>query len=213
MKLSVYPKCPGCHSIDLLRIRRQWWMHLVWGCRHLKCPACGESFVFIRPSRIIRFTALLFFVIFLFVFMRDLNYLIANDSGRIIGRAFAINHSGQIAGNGYFEGEYRALPLTSESKLTLDSILNFFDQSVKAGTLIGEGSGNSANGRLNSLRDMLKLTGALIAVGDIEDACEQSKAALGKCENDPSQSDFVSGSAATGLYDMVVDLRTELKCE
>jgi len=146
------------------------------------------------------------------VFIRDSIDQIPYNSGRIIGRGFAINDSGQISGKGYLEGEYHALPLTSKSKPTIDSILNFFDQSVKAGTLDGEGYGNSANGRLNSVRDMLKVTGDLISVGDIKDACEQSKAALGKCEYDPSQPDFVAGSAATELYDMIVDLRTELKC-
>ena len=212
MKLSVYPKCPSCDQIDLLRIRRQRWMHLVWGSKHLKCLACGESFVFIRPSRIIGIIVLLFFVITPFVFMRDLNDLIANESGRIIEQEFAINDSEQKAGNGYLEGEYRALPLTPKSKPTIDSILNFFDQSVKARTLFAEGSGNSANGRLNSLRDMLKITGDLIAIDDIEDTCEQSKVALEKCDNDPSQPDFVSGSAATELYDMIANLRKELKC-
>ena len=213
MKLSVYPNCPICDRIDLLRIRRRWWMRLVWGSKHLKCLVCGESFVFIRPSRIIRFVALTLFVIFLFIFMRDLIDQIPYDSGRIIGRGFAVNDSKQIAGNGYLEGEYRALPLIPKSKPTIDSILNFFDQSVKAGTLAGEGYGSSAYDRLNSVRDMLKVTGDLISVGDIEDACEQSKAALGKSEYHLSQPrDFVSGPAVSELYDMIEDLMTELKC-
>jgi len=188
-------------------------MRLIWGSRHLKCPACGESFVFIRPRRSIGLIVLIFSVIFLFMFMRDLNELMPTNSGRRIGRGFAINDTGYKAATGYLEGEYHALLSTPKSKPIIDAILNFFNQSVKAGSLVGKGSGNSAKDRLNSIRDMLETTGDLIAVGDIEDACEQLKATSEKCDNDLSHADFVSGSAIAELDDMILDLRTKLKCE
>jgi hypothetical protein len=96
---------------------------------------------------------------------------------------------------------------------TIDAILTFFDDSVADGTLTGDGPGNSANGRLNALRNMLEMAGDLIAIDDIEGACGQLKAASMKCDGTSPPSDFVSGDSAEDLYDMILDLMTELGCE
>ena len=53
----------------------------------------------------------------------------------------------------------------------------------------------------------------LIAINDIEGACEQLKAALMKCDSDPSQPDLVSGSAFSALNDMILELMAEHGCE
>jgi len=96
---------------------------------------------------------------------------------------------------------------------SVDAILTFFDESVADDTLTGDGQGNSANGRLNALRSMLEMAGDLIAIDDIEGACGQLKAALGKCDGDSPPPDFVAGSAASELCAMISDLMAELGCE
>jgi hypothetical protein len=60
---------------------------------------------------------------------------------------------------------------------------------------------------------MLEMAGDLIAIGDIEGACGEINSCLKKCDDDPSQPDFATGSAIYDLYDMITDLMTELGCE
>ena len=147
--------------------------------------------------------------------MLDLNNLIPDGSGWVLGTAFAINDSGQIVGYGYLEGEegWRAFLLTPLPEPTIDSILLFFDEAVANGTLEGYGPGKSANGRLNALRNMLEMTGDLINIGDIEGACGQLKAALKKCDGKRKPPDFVAGSAVSDLNNMILELMEELGCE
>jgi hypothetical protein len=95
----------------------------------------------------------------------------------------------------------------------IDAILNFFDESVADGTLGGHGPGNSANHRLNALRNMLERAGDLIYVNDIEGACTQLKSALGKCDSASRPPDFVTGESAEDLNDMIEELMEELGCE
>ena len=99
------------------------------------------------------------------------------------------------------------------SEHTIDTILDFFDESVADGTLEGHGRGNSANGRLNALRNMLEMAGDLIAIDDIEGACRQLNAALRKCDGESRPPDFVTGEVVTDLYDMILELIDELGCE
>lgn len=91
-------------------------------------------------------------------------------------------------------------------------ILDFFDDSVENLSLEGSGPGKSADGRLQALRNMLESAGNLIAVGDIDGACAQLIAALGKCDGEPVPPDFVSGSAAEELKDMIMELIASLGC-
>jgi len=117
----------------------------------------------------------------------------------------------------YYEADLIAMGFPTELEVvsapTIDAILDFFDESVADVTLFGIGPGNSANGRLNALRNMLEMAGDLINIPDIEGACTQLESALGKCDGDPLQPDFVTGSAVSTLYDMIVELMTELGCE
>ncbi len=46
-------------------------------------------------------------------------------------------------------------------------ILSFFDTAISKGTLVGKGPGNSADGRLNALRNMLKSADGLIDAGNL----------------------------------------------
>ena len=101
----------------------------------------------------------------------------------------------------------------SVSEPNIDAILAFFDESIIDGSLTGYGQGSSADGRLNALGNMLEMAGDLINIDDIEGACDQLGSALGKCDDDPLQADFVVGSAVLELYDMITELMTELGCE
>ena len=96
---------------------------------------------------------------------------------------------------------------------TINDVLNFFDQSVADGSLEGIGRGNSANGRLNALRNMLETASDLIDIGDIEGACGQLKAASKKCDGASPPPDFVTGEAVEELNHMISELMQELGCE
>jgi hypothetical protein len=114
------------------------------------------------------------------------------------------------------QGEYYsdvALDYLEVSEPTHLAILDFFDASVADSSIVGIGNGSSGNGRLNALKNMLKMAGDLINIGDIEGACDQLKAAQKKCDGDSSPPDFVSGDAVTELNYMITELMIELGCE
>ena len=96
--------------------------------------------------------------------------------------------------------------------LPLQAILDFFDASVDDGSLVGEGPGNSAEGRLDALRNMIETAGDHIEDGEIELACNQLAAALIKCDGLPSPPDFVTGDAASVLAILIQDLMTNIGC-
>jgi beta propeller repeat protein len=91
-------------------------------------------------------------------------------------------------------------------------ILAFFDASVAAGTLIGSGSGNSANGRRKALRNMIEAAGDLIQQGRIEDACRQLADAANRTDGAERPPDFVEGPAAAELRVRIELLRSTLGC-
>lgn len=67
--LVFHPKCPGCKLNDLWRIKRRWWMRLIPGSRHLNCGSCGETFVYIRPIKMLILILVLSFFIFAIVWV------------------------------------------------------------------------------------------------------------------------------------------------
>jgi hypothetical protein len=98
-------------------------------------------------------------------------------------------------------------------KVAIPVILNFFDESVADGSLVGEGPGKSAENRLNALRNMLETAGNLIDAGDYQAACGQLMAVYKKTDGDPKAPDFVSGPAAIELAIMILDLMDNLGCQ
>src|SRR5262245_10735597 len=68
---------------------------------------------------------------------------------------------------GQFIGPPAAAPITIEAVIAL------FDQAVANGTLVGQGPGSSAQGRLVALRNMLVEAALLLAAGDTVGACRQ----------------------------------------
>ena len=71
---------------------------------------------------------------------------------------------------------------------------------------MGVGAGNSADGRLNALRNMLNQASYLINIGDYEVACGQLSAALKRCD------DFVEGTAQNDLKQMISSLMSDSGC-
>ena len=93
------------------------------------------------------------------------------------------------------------------------NILNFFDQSVTDGALVGKGPGNSAQGRLNALRNMIEAAGNLIVDDNIEEACQQLQDVFNRTDGQFPPPDFVAGSAASELAELIQNLRNDLECD
>lgn len=89
---------------------------------------------------------------------------------------------------------------------SIQDILYFMDASVANGSLEGAGSGNSADGRLNALRNMLVEASNLLSAGNLGGACTQLSAALQRCN------DFVQGTAQDDLKQMISELMSDLGC-
>ena len=92
------------------------------------------------------------------------------------------------------------------------AILGFIETSVLAGTLEGDGPGNSAEKRLNALMNMIDAAADLIAGGAYEEACEQLKAVYKKVDSSPKPPDFCTGPAISELASMISDLIGNLNC-
>ena len=91
-------------------------------------------------------------------------------------------------------------------------LLAFFDSSVTAGTLKGNGPGSSAQGRLKALHNMIEAAGDLIRRGLVVDACQQLADARDRADGQPQPPDFVQGSAATELRQRIEAVRATLGC-
>ena len=94
----------------------------------------------------------------------------------------------------------------------IENIIISFDESVDDGTLVGVGTGNSADNRLNALRNMLLEAQRLIDAGDYEAACDQLYSAYKKCDGEPNPPDFVEGESREELAEMITDLMQDLGC-
>lgn len=95
----------------------------------------------------------------------------------------------------------------------IENILDFFDESVENGSLVGSGPGQSGNNRLNALRNMIEAAGDLVEAGDISGACTQLLDAYRKTDGQPRPPDFVTGEAASELAAMIQQLMETLGCE
>ena len=91
-------------------------------------------------------------------------------------------------------------------------LIEFFEASVEAGTLVGDGPGSSASGRLKAFRNMLNAANDLIVDGDIALACEQLQDAKDRADGVHPPPDFVAGSARADVEAMIVEVMAELGC-
>ena len=106
----------------------------------------------------------------------------------------------------------RGVPAEEPPAQQIAEILQFFDESVDAGTLVGDGPGHSGDGRLKALRNMLRAAADLINAGDTAGACQQLRDAYRRTDGNPRPPDFVTGPAALELAARILELRAALGC-
>lgn len=95
----------------------------------------------------------------------------------------------------------------------IQNILDFFDQSVSDGTLLGYGPGNSSEKRLNALRNMINAAGDLMINAECyAQVIEQLESINKKTDGEQRPPDFVIGEAVPILNQMVKDLIADLPC-
>ena len=92
------------------------------------------------------------------------------------------------------------------------AIINYIQDSISNGELVGEGSGNSADKKVNALINMIGAAGSLLEDGQPFDGCEQLSSIYHKVDGSSLPPDFVSGPATTGLADAIQDLLTFYDC-
>ena len=93
------------------------------------------------------------------------------------------------------------------------ALLAFFDGLVASRDLVGEGTGDSASGRLNALRNMIEASGDLLGPGRTVEACEQLQDARLRTDGLFPPPDFASGPAAPELEAEIAQLRLNLRCD
>jgi len=91
-------------------------------------------------------------------------------------------------------------------------ILEFVEDSVENGTLVGSGPGKSANGRLKAFINKLERASDLIEAGLFEEACSPLRSAYLRVDGENRPPDFAAGDAAPELASMIQDLMEELGC-
>jgi hypothetical protein len=121
----------------------------------------------------------------------------------------AIGWTNGGAGTNYVELTGTGVGSTGDP-VSVQDILDFFDQSVADGTLVGNGPGNSADGRRGAQRNKIKAAGDTLADGG--DACEQLLDAYQRTDGLSRPPDFVAGSAAGTLAQMILNLMGDLGC-
>ena len=102
--------------------------------------------------------------------------------------------------------------ISSSLEDIITDTLNFFDQSVTNGDLVGVGKGKGKK-QLKDMKKMLETAAELIEDGFNEDACEQLTEAHLRCDGNADPPDYVAGAATATLADMIQDVIDELGCE
>jgi hypothetical protein len=95
---------------------------------------------------------------------------------------------------------------------TIQDILDFYDNAVDNGILVGIGKGSSADKKINELRDKIEAVADYISVGDIERACRQLYVCYEKCDGEPKPKDFVAGDATEDLGNIIDNFMVNLNC-
>jgi hypothetical protein len=95
----------------------------------------------------------------------------------------------------------------------MQAIMDFFDQAVVDGTIVGRGPCDRAiQLRLKAFRHMLKAAGDLIDGEYYGLACLQLRRILWRCDDRRIPPDFIQGEAVSQLAVMIEELRQTLGC-
>ena len=92
----------------------------------------------------------------------------------------------------------------------IQDIIDYLDDSVDAGTIIGYGPGNSPSKRLKALNNMLESASDLIAAEDYANAIAQLESVNKKTDGEKRPPDFIVGDNVATLNEMVNDLIEDL---
>ena len=91
-------------------------------------------------------------------------------------------------------------------------IIEFYEQAVTDGSLVGDGNGQSPEKRLNALGNMLDSASDSIINNDISEACDQLYQVLRRIDGEGNPPDFAGGVAAADLSVLIDVLRSQLDC-
>jgi hypothetical protein len=101
----------------------------------------------------------------------------------------------------------------SGEPVTIEKILEFFNDSVEAGTLQGVGPNSSSQAaHINAMRQMLLLVAKLISDDLAEVACQQLEFVYNRCDGQLIPADFVEGDDALEFNAMILELMADLGC-
>jgi hypothetical protein len=101
----------------------------------------------------------------------------------------------------------------SGEPVTIEEILEFFNDSVEDGTLQGVGPDSSAQvAHINAMRHMLLLVAKLISDDLAEVACHQLEFVYNRCDGQSPPPDFVEGDDAPEFNTMILELMVNLGC-
>ena len=123
------------------------------------------------------------------------------DEVRIYSRALEPGEIQQLAGT--------AEPTPAEQ---IQEILDFVDESVGDGTLVGVGPGKSAENKLNTLINQLEQVQDFIGDELFVEACLQLQDAYKKCDGQSHPDDTVTGNAVPELAEKIDKLMESLSC-
>jgi hypothetical protein len=104
------------------------------------------------------------------------------------------------------------VPEEPEPGEVMAELIDFFETSVDAGTLAGDGPGSSASGRLKAFRNMLNAANDHIEDGNYALACEQLQDARNRVDGLHPPPDFVVGPARAEVEAMIAEVMAELGC-
>ena len=148
--------------------------------------------------------------------------IVISGQGNLVARKFnppfpylssrAWNSSKIGIGNDTDEGAPPAALCTRFQFTPVPDVLTFFDDKVADGTLVGVGSGRSANKKRDNFRNMIVKSYDLLANQDITGACKQLLDAMNRCDGEKKPPDFVEGEARYDLWILIDDLRVSIGC-
>ena len=96
---------------------------------------------------------------------------------------------------------------------TIQDILDFYDNAVDNGILVGVGNGSSADKKIDELRNHIEAVADYISLGDIEGACNKLYSCYKKCDGQFPPPDFVTGDATEDLGNIIDNFMLNLNCD
>lgn len=127
--------------------------------------------------------------------------------GWVESHATAINDDGDVVVGYGMDADYAIKGFIVRIAIPFDiqimKIIDFFDSSIKDGTLYGVKKGNGAEKKLNKFKQMLVDIQYLIWDGNIADACQELNDAYKRADGIKPPADYVTGPSVNELETMM----------